>query len=304
MTHDLTRLVGPEGWITGPELLRVASRTSIRRWIAAGTLVRLAPALYALPSAAPDWRVRAASALHGRDAVASHVTALALWGLADHPPGPVHITVARGSSARGSPGVVVHRPATALVSQRAGGLDASPPARAVVESWGATQPDRAALRAAAITAVRRRLCRPGELARELERSTRVRGRAELVQLVRLLADGCRSELEIWGCLQVLRAPGMPRFVQQRPLVVAGTTFFLDAACEESMLAVELDGAAWHGSKEQREADNRRDALVATTGWQTLRFGYRRLTRSPAECRRGIAAVHATRLALLAGDRVR
>jgi hypothetical protein len=67
-------------------------------------------------------------------------------------------------------------------------------------------------------------------------------------------------------------------VQQRPVSVGAETFVLDAACGESMLAVEMDGAAWHGSRAQRESDIRRDALVATVGWQTLRFSHRRNDR--------------------------
>jgi very-short-patch-repair endonuclease len=111
-------------------------------------------------------------------------------------------------------------------------------------------------------------------------------------------------LEIWGCLHVLRGPGMPTFVQQRRIVVQGETFFLDAACEESMLAVEMDGAAWHGSREQRERDIRRDALVATLAWQTLRFGYRRMTEAADACRRDILAVHTSRLRMINGSRAR
>jgi very-short-patch-repair endonuclease len=94
---------------------------------------------------------------------------------------------------------------------------------------------------------------------------------------------------------------MPRFVQQRRVAVGSEIFVLDAACEESMLAVEMDGAAWHGSRTQREADIRRDSLLATVGWQTLRFSYERLTRSPEACRRNISAVHETRLRLLRGN---
>jgi very-short-patch-repair endonuclease len=161
--------------------------------------------------------------------------------------------------------------------------------------------DRAAIRAAAITAVRRRLTSPRERRLELTRVPRLAGRAELSRLVDLLADGCQSELEIWGCLQVLRAPGMPPFVQQRRVAVGSEIFVLDAACEESMLAIEMDGAAWHGSRRQREADIRRDSLLATVGWQTLRFSYERLTRSAEACRRNIHAVHAARLRLLRGN---
>jgi very-short-patch-repair endonuclease len=67
------------------------------------------------------------------------------------------------------------------------------------------------------------------------------------------------------------------------------------------LAVEMDGAAWHGSREQRERDIRRDALLATVGWQTLRFSFARLTGAPDDCRREIRAVHAARLRVIRPD---
>jgi very-short-patch-repair endonuclease len=306
VARDPGRIVGETGWIPGSELLRAVSRSTARTWVASGRLVRLEPGVLALPDAAGDWRVRVAAALHGREAVASHTTALALWELADHPPGPVHLTAEPSRSGRGSPGMVVHRAAgTWGERRRVDGLAVSAVERAVVDTWGrpALLP-RAQTRAAAITAVRRRLCSPRDLRYELARNTRVPGRAELTKLAGLLADGCRSELEIWGCLHVLRAPGMPRFVQQRPLSAGAETFVFDAACEESMLAVEMDGAAWHGSRAQCESDIRRDALVATVGWQTLRFSYSRLTGSPEACRRDICAVHAARLRLLRGDGVR
>jgi very-short-patch-repair endonuclease len=102
-------------------------------------------------------------------------------------------------------------------------------------------------------------------------------------------------------VQVLRTPGMPPFVQQREIVVAGERVFLDAAYEDVLLAVEMDGAAWHGSREQRERDIRRDALLGTLGWQTLRFSYRRLTRDADECRREIQATHCARGRLMGLD---
>jgi very-short-patch-repair endonuclease len=139
------------------------------------------------------------------------------------------------------------------------------------------------------------------LTAELDRRPQLPARAALAELVQLLADGCRSELEIWGCLHVLRAPGQPAFVQQRPVVVRGERFVVDAACEEVLLAVEMDGAAWHGSREQRERDIRRDALLATVGWQTLRFSYTRMTTAPEECRRDIRAAYQARLRLIRRD---
>ena len=71
-------------------------------------------------------------------------------------------------------------------------------------------------------------------------------------------------------------------------------FLLDAAYNEVKLAVEMDGAAWHGSREQRERDIRRDSLLATIGWQTLRFSYGRMTGAPDACRRDVLAAYNAR----------
>ena len=291
---DLAALVGERGWATRAELVSRVDRGSVDAWVTAGRLVRLQLGLYALPTAARDWHTRVEAVARARQGMVSHVSALALWGLLPPPDGPVHLTVRTGRSARGSAGVVLHRtPDVHDVTRRVRGVPVACGERALVDSWPT---DRARVRAAAIAAVRERLCTPAHLEHELARRSRLPGRDELTSLVRLLADGCRSELEIWGCLQVLRGPGMPAFVQQREVVVRGERFVLDAAYEDVLLAVEMDGAAWHGSRRQREADIRRDALLATIGWQTLRFGCARMTGAPAECRRDLLAVHAARRA--------
>ncbi len=299
----MAEVVGEAGWITGAELFQRVSRRTVGTWLTQGKLVRLRPGVFALPGRASHWRTRIAAALEQRQAVASHVTALALWDLIEHPPGPVHMTADLNRSGRGPAGVVLHRsPGIVEEGRRVQGLAVTSAERSVVDTWG--MPNRVRrddVRAAAITAVRRRLCLPRDLERELARRPRSAGRAELVRLITLLADGCQSELEIWGCLHVLRAPGMPPFVRQRRLVVAGQTLFLDAAYEEVKLAVEMDGAAWHGSRQQRERDIRRDALLATIGWQTLRFSYGRLTAAPHACRHDIWAAYTARRDLFQGD---
>jgi very-short-patch-repair endonuclease len=238
--------------------------------------------------------------------VASHVTALALWGLIEHPPGPVHVTVGVTKSARGSRGVTVHRSAGIDAERRrVAGFSATSVERSLVDAWASPAPlRRSDIRAAAIAAVRRRQCSVREWAIELAHGPRLRGRTELAEVIELLTAGCQSELEIWGCLNVLRLPGMPPFVQQRRVAVGGEVFLLDAAYDEIQLAVEMDGAAWHGSQQQRERDIRRDALLATVGWQTLRFGFRRLTTAPEACRRDIKAAYAARRALFRADGVR
>jgi very-short-patch-repair endonuclease len=301
---DVASVVGPAGWATYQELTARIDRKTLARWTAQGRLVRIAPGVYA---AAPsrEWRMRVEAAIRTRGAVASHRTALALWGLLP-PGGPVHLTVEPGRSNRGSAGVVLHRARDLRdLVRNVGGLHVTSVERSIVDSWACPDDvDRTAVRAAAITAVRRRMCRPQELALELDRRPQLPARRVLGALVRLLAEGCQSELEIWGCLNVLRAPGMPRFTQQHRVTVAGEVFLLDAAYEEVLLGVEMDGAAWHGSRDQRERDIRRDALMATVGWQTVRFSFARLTRSPAECRRDILSAYATRSRLFGGSRAR
>jgi very-short-patch-repair endonuclease len=306
MTWDVEAVVGSQGWATWTQLRARIGRSTISAWVADGRLVRLQPEVYATVTAARRWQTRVEAALVGREGVISHGSALALWELMPVPAGPVHVTVDARRSGRGSAGVVLHRDRDVdRTRRRAQGLPVTSVERAVVDSWDETRSGvaRHLVRAAAITAVRRRVCSAAGLMTELDHHPRLRGRAELAGLVRLLAEGCQSELEIWGCLQVLRGPGMPRFTQQRPVYVSGRRFLLDAACEEVLLAVEMDGAAWHGAREQRERDLRRDALLASIGWQTLRYSYRRLTQAPEDCRREIRATWAARLAL-SSDAVR
>jgi very-short-patch-repair endonuclease len=284
--------MGERGWATRSELVRRVDRGSIDAWVSAGRLVRLQPGLYALPTAAADWRTRMDAVASSRRGVVSHRSALALWELVPVSDGPLHLTVDSARSARGSAGVVLHRaPDVREITRRVRGIPVTCVERAIVDSWPADPPS---VRAAAIAAVRDRLCTTAHLESELARRPRLPRRRGLAELVRLLANGCRSELEIWGCLHVLRGPGMPPFVQQRQVVVQGERFVLDAAYDDVLLAVEMDGAAWHGSRRQREADIRRDALLAGVGWLTLRFGYARMTADPAGCRRDVRAVHAVR----------
>jgi very-short-patch-repair endonuclease len=306
MVRNVSAVVGPDGWSGWRQLTSRIDRKTIGIWTASGKLVRLQPGVYATAGTALDWRVRVEAAVRSRNGVASHATALALWGLVAPPEGPVHVAVEAGRSGRGSPGVVLHRSNDLDDAiRRVEGVRVTCVERAIVDAWGRPgELGRPAVRAAAITAVRRRMCRPTDLAYELDRRPQLPARAALAELVRLLADGCQSELEIWGVRHVLRGPGMPRFVQQFRVTVRGEAFSLDAACEEVLLAVEMDGAAWHGSREQRERDIRRDALLATVGWQTLRFGFWPMTNAPDACRRDIRAAYEARRRLMHLGKVR
>jgi very-short-patch-repair endonuclease len=104
-------------------------------------------------------------------------------------------------------------------------------------------------------------------------------------------------LEIWGVDHVLTGPGMPGFLRQFPVVLPHAHIRLDAAIPELRVAIELDGAAFHGDQAARERDMRRDVALAGLGWVDLRFSYRRLTTEPDACRREILEVCAARRSL-------
>jgi hypothetical protein len=108
------------------------------------------------------------------------------------------------------------------------------------------------------------------------------GRGELTRLLGLLAGGCQSELEIWGVTHVLPGPpDLPAWVQQHRLRLPGGRWIeVDAAYPEAKVIVELDGAAFHGSRTARERDLRRDTALAAQGWVVLRFSHARLTSDP------------------------
>lgn len=300
MARDVSSTIGPDGWASWSTLTARLDPKTVGEWAATGKLVRLERGIYVPPERASEWRIRVEAAVRSRRGAASHGTALALRDLVPPPAGPIHVAVSPGQSGRGAADVVVHRTRDLFDAvRRVNGLPVTCVERAIVDSWG--RPGvlgRPAVRAAVIDAVRQRMCSPRNLSYELGRRPQLPARAALAELIQLLADGCRSELEIWGCLHILRGPGMPDFVLQKRVAVRGETFILDAACEESMLAVEMDGAAWHGSRSQRERDIRRDALVATIGWQTLRFGYTRMTSAPDACTCDIRSTHEARLRLL------
>jgi hypothetical protein len=123
------------------------------------------------------------------------------------------------------------------------------------------------------------------------------GRTQLTRLLDLIAGGCESELEIWGVLKVLPGPpDLPAPIQQYPIrLPSGRRVKADAAYAEAKVIVELDGAAFHGSRAARERDLRRDSALAALGWVVLRFSYARLVADPEGCRSEILAVVRGRL---------
>nr|WP_246405991.1 DUF559 domain-containing protein [Modestobacter versicolor] len=259
------------------------------------------PGWVTVPELEQDWTVRAHAATGYSGGPLSHLSALAVHRLVDVEVTRLDVTVPTGRRVRTSRWLRVHRTESRLGVVSARGLPATTIPRALVDSWGDAHRPGAGrrhtemVRAALIRAVRERRTTTTAVEAALADRPELPGRGQLLDLLGLLAGGCQSELEVFGVLHVLSVPGLPPCEQQHRLLLPDGPIRLDAAWPEVRLAVELDGAAFHGSQEARERDLQRDAALAARGWLVLRFSHRRLTRHPAACQAQIAAVYRARL---------
>lgn len=231
----------------------------------------------------------------------SHTDGLAITRLVDDgalPDGPVHLSVGPGTRRPGrQPGLRVHRRTAFAPLHLTTGYVIVDPHQAVVDSWPLLGDE--VRRSILVGAVRDGLLSTGRVRQNLGRNTD--GAAEIRRLLDLVDAGCHSELEIFGLTRVFDHPSLPRSVAQRRVRLRDRTVVLDRAYDDVMVAVELDGAAYHFGRRQRERDMRRDAALAALGWLVLRFSYRRIVADPDGVRREVAAVIAARRTQLRGD---
>jgi hypothetical protein len=160
----------------------------------------------------------------GAGAVLSHETAAELWGLAG-PSTPVHVTVPIDRPRRSLPGALVHRSSRIAEARH----PARQPPRTTVEETVVdltqTAPDLDTAAAWMASAVGARLTTPLRIAEALGRRTRVRWRRYLACILRDIAIGCHSLLELLYLRNVERAHALPPSRRQvrRSRMVASST---------------------------------------------------------------------------------
>jgi very-short-patch-repair endonuclease len=238
----------------------------------------------------------------GPEAVLSHLSAGAHWGLISRPwveldvrsrRAPVHVTVPARCHRR-RPGVIVHRRghvAACLTSHD--GIPVTEPAATLVDL--ATLLARRQLEAAVNEADKLELIDPDALRAALDG---MRGRAGSAALRRLLEESTLvvtdSELER-RFLPLARRAGLgPPRTQAR---VNG--YRVDFYWPELGLIVETDGLRYHRTPAQQSRDRQRDQCHAAAGLTTLRFTHPQVTREPEHVCSTLAAVAAR---LRRGDR--
>jgi very-short-patch-repair endonuclease/predicted transcriptional regulator of viral defense system len=213
----------------------------------------------------------------GAEAVLSHQSAAALWGIRGTSRAVIDVTVpARGRKNRRR--IAVHRVRTLHAEDR-GAVDGIP-----VTSVPRTLLDLAevvaprALERVFEEAERLRVLDLRAVQSALDRSHGRRGARALRALVAEYRDEpppTRSELER-DFLDLCRDAGLPR-----PAVNARVgEYEVDMLWRSERLVVEIDGRGFHQARAAFERDRRRDAQLQVDRYRVVRITYRRLTREP------------------------
>lgn len=294
---------GQHGIVTYAQLTALGLGAGAIAWLmASGRTVAVRRGVYRLCGAAPSWTgtVLAAVAAAGEDAVLSHRSAAALWGLVDRQRESGRLEITCGRRVR-LDGVCAHRHR----------LDAA---------------DRTVRNSVPVTTIERTLldlaesCDRPTIGRHIDEAVR-RGLTTIDRLRRMAARhrrrGRRRDLAFWAAMADRGADynpgandweqrmdrlwdrmGLPSAERQyRIRVSGGRSYRPDRAIVEARIAVDWNGFDNHGSRSGFDADSDRRNRLAAAGWYPLDFTSR---SDPELICRTVRAVYEQRMAELHG----
>lgn len=254
-------------------------RRAIEHRLARGRLHRVHRGVYAVghTASAPASRAMAALLAAGSDAVLSHDTAAAIWGLRREAGGPIDVTIPGREPSRHRE-LRVHRTERLEPPDVARhlGLPLTSPARTLLDIAGRL--DERALRWAVEEGRVLGLVTADELADEVERH---RGRRGVARLRRVLAQMGDAPLRTRSggerrLVDLILAAGLPRPRANARL----HGWEVDLHWPHAALVVELDGFRYHGSREAFERDRRKDAALQARGLRVVRLSWRQVRDEP------------------------
>jgi predicted transcriptional regulator of viral defense system len=245
------------------------SGSAIARWVAAGRLHRVHPAVYAVGHSALSLDARLLAALHyaGPDPLLSHTTAGWVWSLIDAAPKRIHVTVP--GRRRSLPAVRIHRSQAQAAGRR--GLPVTTVARTLLD-LAAVLPAHQVRRALA-EADYRRLLDPDELDAVLGRGRR--GSASLRRAFRSHQPRLAATLSVLEERFLALCEGGRLPLPEVNAKVAG--LMVDALWRDHGVVVELDGHAAHGTRAAIERDRDREIALRTAGFHVLRYTWSQIT---------------------------
>ena len=258
------------------------SGSTVDRWVEAGRLHRVHPAIYAVghERLSAEGHLAAALLYAGPGAALSAGTAAWWWGLWPDPPGVVHVVVpGRRAGVRG---VRIHRTRSIERTQHRG-LPVTTVERTLLDVAAVVPP--AKLRRTLAEADYRRL-----LDLPAVEGLLGRGRPGAAALRNALAAHTprfartRSELEQRFLLLCAKS-GVP--LPEVNVTVEG--FLVDALWRHRNLVAELDGHAAHATPARVERDRRRDLALRAAGFVVLRYTWLQVTREAESVGEDLAA---------------
>lgn len=235
------------------------------------------PATYLLPGAElnHEARIRAAQLWVGGLAPAAAWTAAFLHGLVPSPPSSVQLWVQAPRNPRRHPQAEVRRSRTLTAEDvsEVRGIPTTNFPRTIVDLAAST--DLAQLRSFVIDGRHRGQCDPNTLAAVLARNGNVPGHHHLVQIVHELAgDSSDSGFEFLAADRLADA-GVPVDAQQVEVATLNGRRLIDLAYVPVKVGIECVGFAYHGSRDQFEADALRSNEIAELDdWLILRLTWR------------------------------
>jgi hypothetical protein len=264
------------GLITFEQLLAAGVTANVlRRLVGAGALIPVRRGVYRVSGVPVTWpqAVLAAVLAAGPGAVASHLTAAALWDLKPAHPGSdrIHLTSPRRVRIEG---VCAHLHTLAAKDHRArNAIPVTSVERTIFDLAGVI--DFKGLGQCVDDALRRDLVRLGRL-RQLVDQSAGRGRPPVHALLQVLADRIdgfdpggsdweRDMDRLWDTL------GLPAAVRQYPVSANGHRYVLDRAIPELKIGIEWNGFTTHGTRSGFDSDSDRRADLTSAGWHMVDF---------------------------------
>jgi hypothetical protein len=274
------------GLLTLPDLMTLGvSRQRRRSLVANGVLVPVAGGVLRHAAWPRSWQQSALAAVlaAGEGAVASHLTAAALWPFDGIVQGPIEVTVPRARRPQGVP-AAVHRsrdlvPADVDHRQR---IPRTTPARTLVDLADRLTIEQ--LEQALDGAERDGLVWRPHLRWRLA-ELRSRGRRGPRQLGELLdrTEG-RPLGDSWleqEALRLIWSAGLPvPRCQVRRRTSGGGIARVDLTWDDARLVVELNGHGTHATRRHRQSDAERAARLGLAGYRVIDFTYEDVTERP------------------------
>jgi hypothetical protein len=250
---------------------RGVSRHTADHWLRAGRLHRVHQGVYAAGHTAlrAEGHRLAAVLACGPDAVLSHRTAAAQWGLLRTDQTRIDVTAPRGR--HGAPGIRLHRSRCldAQDTTHCQGIPTTTVSRTLLDLAGTARPSE--LERALAQAERLQLYDHRAIQATIARNNGHRGTHVLTQATTRKPKWTRNEWEA-EFLALIRKAGLPEPETNEPFHAPD-----HGHCEpdyhwpEHRVIVEIDGFETHGTRAAFHADRAKDAALTASGQRVLRF---------------------------------